>query len=331
MIFQENARGFGQTVVQLEGSRVVVGAPQEIKAANQTGGLYQCDYSTGRCEPIRLQVPPESVNMSLGLSLAFATHPFRLLACGPTVHQTCKENTYVNGFCFLFGANLLQQPQRFPETLRECPQQDSDIAFLIDGSGSITPRDFQRMKDFVSTVMDQFEKSRTLYSEDFQTHFTFKDFANNPNPRALVRPIRQLFGRTHTATGILKVVKELFDSSSGARENALKILVVITDGEKFGDPLGYEDVIPEADQAGVIRYVIGVGDAFNSEKSRQELNTIASKPSRDHVFRVNNFEALKTIQNQLQEKIFAVEGTRTGSASSFEYEMSQEGFSAAIT
>ncbi|XP_058425523.1 integrin alpha-M isoform X1 [Diceros bicornis minor] len=336
MIFQENARGFGQTVVQLEGSRVVVGAPQEIKAANQTGGLYQCDYSTGRCEPIRLQVPPESVNMSLGLSLAFATNPFRLLACGPTVHQTCKENTYVNGFCFLFGANLLQQPQRFPETLRECPQQDSDIAFLIDGSGSITPRDFQRMKDFVSTVMDQFEKSRTLfslmqYSEDFQTHFTFKDFANNPNPRALVRPIRQLFGRTHTATGILKVVKELFDSSSGARENALKILVVITDGEKFGDPLGYEDVIPEADQAGVIRYVIGVGDAFNSEKSRQELNTIASKPSRDHVFRVNNFEALKTIQNQLQEKIFAVEGTRTGSASSFEYEMSQEGFSAAIT
>ena len=35
--------------------RVVVGAPQEIKAANQTGGLYQCDYSTGKCEPIQLQ------------------------------------------------------------------------------------------------------------------------------------------------------------------------------------------------------------------------------------------------------------------------------------
>ena len=33
----------------------MVGAPQEIKAANQTGGLYQCDYSTGKCEPIQLQ------------------------------------------------------------------------------------------------------------------------------------------------------------------------------------------------------------------------------------------------------------------------------------
>ncbi|PNI17905.1 ITGAM isoform 4, partial [Pan troglodytes] len=59
--------------------------------------------------------------------------------------------------------------------------------------------------------------------------------------------------------------------------------------------------------------------------------TIASKPPRDHVFQVNNFEALKTIQNQLREKIFAIEGTQTGSGSSFEHEMSQEGFSAAIT
>lgn len=40
----------------------------------------------------------------------------------------------------------------------------------------------------------------------------------------------------------------------------MKILVVITDGQKYGDPLNYEDVIPEADSAGVIRYVIGVGN-----------------------------------------------------------------------
>ncbi|XP_044089248.1 integrin alpha-M isoform X1 [Neovison vison] len=335
-IFQENARSFGHSVVQLEGSRFVVGAPQEIKAANQTGGLYQCDYSTGKCESIHLQVPLEAVNMSLGLSLAFATRPFRLLACGPTVHQTCKENTYVNGLCFLFGSNLWQPPQTFPSKLRECPRQDSDIAFLIDGSGSINPSDFQRMKAFVSTVMDLFKKSKTLFSlmqfsEDFRLHFTFNQFKKNPDPELLVKPIRQLYGRTHTATGIRKVVRELFHSSRGARENVFKILVVITDGEKFDDPLDYKDVIPEADREGIIRYVIGVGDAFNIPKNREELNIIASKPSRDHVFRVNNFEALKTIQNQLQEKIFAIEGTQTGSTSSFEHEMSQEGFSAAVT
>ncbi|KAL0617122.1 Integrin alpha-M [Plecturocebus cupreus] len=113
---------------------VVVGAPQEAVAANQTGSLYQCDYGIGSCEPIRLQafcvpprvtmpisvptVPPEAVNMSLGLSLAATTSGPQLLACGPTVHQTCRENAYVKGFCFLFGSNLRQQPQKFPEALR---------------------------------------------------------------------------------------------------------------------------------------------------------------------------------------------------------------------
>ncbi|NP_001076429.1 integrin alpha-M isoform 1 precursor [Mus musculus] len=336
MTFQENAKGFGQSVVQLGGTSVVVAAPQEAKAVNQTGALYQCDYSTSRCHPIPLQVPPEAVNMSLGLSLAVSTVPQQLLACGPTVHQNCKENTYVNGLCYLFGSNLLRPPQQFPEALRECPQQESDIVFLIDGSGSINNIDFQKMKEFVSTVMEQFKKSKTLfslmqYSDEFRIHFTFNDFKRNPSPRSHVSPIKQLNGRTKTASGIRKVVRELFHKTNGARENAAKILVVITDGEKFGDPLDYKDVIPEADRAGVIRYVIGVGNAFNKPQSRRELDTIASKPAGEHVFQVDNFEALNTIQNQLQEKIFAIEGTQTGSTSSFEHEMSQEGFSASIT
>ena len=35
--------------------RLVVGAPREVKAANPTGGLYSCDYGTGKCEAIPLQ------------------------------------------------------------------------------------------------------------------------------------------------------------------------------------------------------------------------------------------------------------------------------------
>lgn len=37
-------------------------------------------------------------------------------------------------------------------------------------------------------------------------------------------------------------------------------MIVITDGEKYLDPLEYRDVIPEADRKGIIRYVIGVGN-----------------------------------------------------------------------
>uniref|UniRef100_I3M1T4 Integrin subunit alpha M n=1 Tax=Ictidomys tridecemlineatus TaxID=43179 RepID=I3M1T4_ICTTR len=267
MTFQENARGFGQSVVQFEGSRQrESGSPVSAQSENSTSDTLSSFHPLESDHVHSISaVPMEAVNMSLGLSLATAINPSQLLACGPTVHQTCKENTYVNGFCFLFGSNLLRQPQRFPEALRACPQQESDIAFLIDGSGSIIENDFRKMKDFVSTVMDQFKKSKTLfslmqYSNEFQTHFTFNYFKKNPNPRLLVNQIRQLQGTTYTATGIRKVVRELFQSANGARENAVKILVVITDGEKYQDPLNYEDVIPEADRKGVIRYVIGVGN-----------------------------------------------------------------------
>ena len=36
-----------------------------------------------------------------------------------------------------------------------------DIAFLIDGSGSIDQTDFKRMKNFVRAVMDLFKRTNT--------------------------------------------------------------------------------------------------------------------------------------------------------------------------
>lgn len=51
-----------------------------------------------------------------------------------------------------------------------------------------------------------------------------------------------------------------------------------------------------------------MGLAFQNPHSRKELNDIASKPSHEHIFQVENFDALRDIQNQLKEKIFAIEG-----------------------
>ncbi|XP_057551170.1 integrin alpha-D [Hippopotamus amphibius kiboko] len=335
MVFQEDAAGFGQSVVQFGRSRLVVGAPLEVVADNQTGRLYDCMVTTGLCRPISLSTPLEAVNMSLGLSLAASTNPSRLLACGPTTHRACGENMYVEGACLLLGSQL-QIIQTVPATLPECPNQEMDIVFLIDGSGSINKNDFKRMKNFVRAVMDQFKDTDTLfslmqYSNQLRTHFNFGQFQTSRSPQSLVDPIGQLTGWTFTATGIQAVVKELFHSKNGARNSAKKILIVITDGQKYKDPLQYSDVIPQADSANVIRYAIGVGDAFQHPAARKELNVIGSVPSEDHVFQVDNFAALSSIQKRLQEKIFAVEGTQSRTSSSFQHEMSQEGFSSILT
>ncbi|XP_053750540.1 integrin alpha-D-like isoform X4 [Panthera pardus] len=335
MVFQEDGVSFGQSVAQFGRSRLVVGAPLEVVAVNRTGRLYDCAAATGLCQPISLHTPPEAVNMSLGLSLAASNNRSWLLACGPTMHRACGENMYAEGFCFLLGSHL-QTIRTVPGALPKCPSQEMDIVFLIDGSGSIDQRDFKQMKDFVIAVMGQFEGTNTLfslmqYSNHLEIHFTFTKFQRSSSPQSLVDPIRQLKGLTFTATGILKVVKELFHSRNGARESAKKILIVITDGQKYKDPLEYSDVMPLAEKAGIIRYAIGVGDAFQEPTAREELNTIGSVPSQDHVFKVDNFAALSSIQKQLQEKIFAVEGTQSRTSSSFQHEMSQEGFSSVLT
>uniref|UniRef100_A0AC11CLM9 Integrin subunit alpha D n=1 Tax=Ovis aries TaxID=9940 RepID=A0AC11CLM9_SHEEP len=335
LVFREDIASFGQSVVQFDRSRLVVGAPLEVVTVNKTGRLYDCMPATRRCQPISLNTPSEAVDMSLGLSLAASTHLSQLLACGPTVHKACGDNMYIKGTCLLLGSHL-QVIRTIPTALPECPNQEMDIAFLIDGSGSIDQTDFKRMKNFVRAVMDLFKRTNTQfslmqYSNLMKTHFTFNQFRTIRSSRSLVDPIAQLNGLTFTATGILRVVRELFHSKNGARKSARKIIIVITDGEKFKDPLKYTDVIPEAEKANIIRYAIGVGDAFQAPAARQELNIIGSMPSEDHVFKVDNFAALSSILKRLQEKIFAVEGTQSGTSSSFQREMSQEGFSSILT
>uniref|UniRef100_A0A8C0R4Q1 Integrin alpha-D-like n=1 Tax=Canis lupus dingo TaxID=286419 RepID=A0A8C0R4Q1_CANLU len=317
MVFQEDGAGFGQSVAQLGGSRLVVGAPLEVVAVNQTGRLYDCVAATGLCQPIPLVWELDG-NCFLGKEWPLnSVEQEGFLGPGRQLRLT-----YVSVFPSSFST--------------ECPSQEMDIVFLIDGSGSIYESSFKQMKDFVRALMGHFEGTNTLfsliqYSHLLKIHFTFTQFQNSWNPLSLVDPIVQLKGLTYTATGIRKVVEELFHSKNGARKSAKKILIVITDGQKYKDPLEYSDVIPQAERAGIIRYAIGVGDAFWKPSAKQELDNIGSEPAQDHVFRVDNFAALSSIQEQLQEKIFALEGTQSTTSSSFQHEMSQEGFSSVLT
>nr|XP_005315070.2 integrin alpha-D-like [Chrysemys picta bellii] len=318
--FQEAAAGFGQSVVQFGSASaggLLVGAPLQTGNVNETGKVYKCVPGSGRCQEIPIQRPADAVKMSLGLSLAAQSS--QLLVCGPTVHQACGENMYVKGYCFLLDQSL-RQLRRIPDSLPECPKRPTDIVFLIDGSGSIGYRDFGTMKTFVIEVIRRFRGTDTLFalmqfSSTFKEHFDFNKFKSTRDIDSLVGQVEQLRGATYTPTAIQKVVRELFISQKGSRDGAARILIVVTDGMK-NDYLQYSDVIPEAERAGIIRYAIGVGRAFSQYSAQRELHEIASNPTNEHIFQVNDFDALRGIQNQLQEKIFAIEGTGPGRSTS---------------
>lgn len=52
-----------------------------------------------------------------------------------------------------------------------------------------------------------------------------------------------------------------------------------------------------------------MGRAFIDDSAKAELITIASSPSTNHMFQVENFDALEIIGQSLRDKIFSIEGT----------------------
>uniref|UniRef100_UPI00398F8889 integrin alpha-M-like n=1 Tax=Pristiophorus japonicus TaxID=55135 RepID=UPI00398F8889 len=247
-------------------------------------------------------------------------------ACVPRFTYECDTNTYINGFCEVLDASLTQSG-RVPQKLPECPVVPIDIAFLIDGSGSVLSGEFDRMKLFMKAIMKRFSGKETQiavaqFSYTVQTEFNFKQYNQASNKDDLVTRIRQVKGGTNTPRGIRYVADHIFVPSAGARDEAKRILVTITDGESYNRY--FMSAINAANWKKIQRYAIGVGNAFYNPHAKHQLQIIASK--RQNVFQVNNFDALDSIQKELQEKIFAIEGT----ASAFQLEMAEEGLSALV-
>ncbi|XP_042687169.1 LOW QUALITY PROTEIN: integrin alpha-D-like, partial [Centrocercus urophasianus] len=317
----EGPGSFGLSVAQSDDG-VLVGAPLDLGGR---GRVYRCRVGEKSCRDADVGDLLDTGPMAMGMSMA--ANGSQLLACGPMAQRMCGENAEVPGLCFLDGS--------LATTPRACPTSSSDIVFLMDGSGSVAAFDFWRMKTFVIEIIKRFRGTNTRFavlqfSTGVEVHVGFPDFDRLPaeHLERLLLGVEQRRGVTQTASAIRVALTRVL---AGSRAGASKVLIVVTDGQKYGDALQYGDVIPEAERAGVVRYAIGVGSAFKDPKAVAELQTIASPPPEAHVFRVDNFEALRGIQEQLQDKIFAIEGTRPAFGSSFQLEMAQEGFSALLT
>ncbi|XP_026018701.1 integrin alpha-M-like [Astatotilapia calliptera] len=322
-----SAAGFGYQVVQRQ-SDLLVSAPLEQYSQNERGKIYKCTTSPQNCQNIKFEAPYFAVNMSLGLTMKSDSRAKNTVVCGPTIPKDCKSITMYNGVCFQMDRNNFGP--FIPSSIPECRTQ-ADIAFLLDGSGSVRSTDFQTMKNFVKDLIKSFLSSDTQFSvsqfsTDPQVHFNFKKFYSSESVETDIDRIRQLRGWTYTAKAITHVVNNVFKQQSGSRPNVKKVLIVITDGES-NDRQNLRDATKRAESKNIVRFAIGVGNAFSEDAAKQELDTIASSPSDKHVFKVENFDALKVIRQNLQDKIFSIEGSQS-SGESLEMEMSQEGFSA---
>ncbi|XP_056409901.1 integrin alpha-M-like isoform X2 [Hyla sarda] len=327
IIFRDSDRSFGHQVAQL-GQRLIVSAPRYQVAANKTGQIYGCDPRTTSCSPIPITGSEDEIDISLGLSLVAREDPGQILVCGPTLHRPCGQNVYMNGRCYQLDQSLnVQKSLSAPP-----PECGLDVVFVIDGSASVRSANFRLMLTFVTEIIDPLRNTDTQfallqYSDDINVEFPFRRFPTSSD-LIVVRRIRYHNGGfTKTPTAMLKAVEDLFIPLS--RKDSRKLLIVITDGLSNDAAVDFRTATSKADSLGIQRISIGVGSAFTRDNAKQELDIIASSP--DNIFQVNDFSALEKIQKNLQQKIFAIEGTQSLSGQSFEMEFSQEGFSVALT
>ncbi|XP_068610851.1 integrin alpha-M [Brachionichthys hirsutus] len=320
------AAGFGYQVVQRR-SDLLVSAPLAQYSHGERGQIYKCSATS--CRRLSIPLPEFAVNASLGLTMTSDPTTLNTMVCGPTIPKDCQSITMYKGVCMQVDrSDRIGNP--VPSSMEECKTQ-TDIAFLLDGSSSVLENDFRIMKTFVESLVESLLGKNTKFaiaqfSTRSRTHYHFNTF-DAKRWETQIGDIRQLTGWTYTAAAIQHVVQDVFSPGRGSRPNAKKVLIVITDGAS-NDRNDLPAAAELAENRKIVRFAIGVGNAFSKVKAKRELETIASSPSANHVFEVINFKSLDLIRENLQDKIFSIEGSQLG-GESLKMEMSQEGFSAA--
>ncbi|XP_073472988.1 integrin alpha-E [Aquarana catesbeiana] len=210
----------------------------------------------------------------------------------------------------------------------------TEIAIVLDGSGSIQPHDFQKAKDFISNLMTKIweqcsecEFAVVQYGDVIQTEFDIQDSRRDSSYILhKAEAIKQVGNVTKTASALLHVLDNIFNETHGSKESATKIILVLTDGDIFMDPVNLTTVINDQRIKNIERFIIGVGDVFNKTGAYSELKMIASD-EKDHVIRVDDYSKLDGLLSALRQRIIGIEGT-TGA--SLEFDLAQIGFSAHI-
>ncbi|XP_063811903.1 integrin alpha-E isoform X2 [Pseudophryne corroboree] len=206
----------------------------------------------------------------------------------------------------------------------------TEIAIVLDGSGSIDEEDFLKAKDFISNLItrvwgkcSECDFAVVQYGHVIQTEFDLQDSSRGINYILdKVQKIQQIGNVTKTASALLHVLDNIFSERHGSKESATKIILVLTDGDIFMDPVNLTTVINSPKMERIERFSIGVGSAFNSVKAFNELTLIATD-EKDHVIRVDDYSKLDGLISSLQQRIIGIEGTK---GDSLEFDLAQTGF-----
>ncbi|XP_030641205.1 collagen, type XXVIII, alpha 1b [Chanos chanos] len=199
----------------------------------------------------------------------------------------------------------------------KCRESPLELVFVIDSSESVGPENFDIVKDFVNALIDRVSVSPevthvgvVLYSHINFVVTTLVQQMGRDEVKAAVRRMPYLGEGTYTGSAINQANQIFREARSGVR----KVGVVITDGQADErDVIRLEDAVREAHSASTEMFVIGVvnqSDPFFPD-FKKELDMIASRPAREHVYLINDFRNLPILESKLLSRICESEDDNT--------------------
>ncbi|XP_071396311.1 integrin alpha-L-like [Centroberyx affinis] len=320
---------FGYKVLQFMSGKnkgVLVTAPLQ----NGSGEIcrFESEESNDCFTPPALSLANTTIPLKhFGLSIAEDSTHSRFTVCSPSVVHECYENSYLNSVCYQFK-DQLQPVSTFRPGFQACTKKTVDLAFLFDGSESMTTEEFEKNKDFIVDIMKSLQNSSIKFAAaQFSTIprkvFDFNDYQEG---RALdnLKKEEHMKDLTNTHRALRYMLANIFENqAAGASPDATKVLVIITDGDPSDPDSRTDSIIKKYDSKNIIRFVIGVKNV-----KLDKLRLIASEPKDNNTFKIEDYNGLTGILENFEKKIFKIEGSTMALAANLTNEMSQSGFSA---
>nr|XP_020823119.1 matrilin-3 [Phascolarctos cinereus] len=195
-----------------------------------------------------------------------------------------------------------------------CKSQPLDLVFIIDSSRSVRPREFTKVKSFVTKIIDSLDIGATAtrvalvnYASTVKIEFNLQTYSDKASVKRAVSRVIPLSTGTMSGLAIQTAMDEAFTVEAGARTasfNIPKVAIMVTDGRPQDQA---EEVAAQARAAGIEIYAVGVDRA-----DMQSLRTIASEPLDDHVFYVETYGVIEKVTSRFRETFCALDQCALG-------------------
>ncbi|XP_045170354.2 cartilage matrix protein-like [Mercenaria mercenaria] len=194
----------------------------------------------------------------------------------------------------------------------DCSDKKADIFFMIDASYSIQSDNFGKEMEFVKSVVDFLDiganKTRVgamTFSDTIKFHAKLEYNLEKEEFISHLNSANYMGGGTDTASALRHMREEgFFASTSQVRNDAARILIVMTDGLSITPDVTTREA-KLLKKMGVQVFSIGIGSGID----KRELEDIASDPTDKFFLHVDNFGALDTIKVKLAARSCTVPPT----------------------